>query len=197
MFEGGASMKRILRCLAAAVLPLVLAACATGPTVRVNIDPGTDFAQYKTFGFVNPLGTDRSGYRSIISQQLITDTQRELEARGMRRADDAPQLLVNFNAKLADVLQVSPAPPPPFVSYYGYRAGVYSTWPLYYNQNTVTQFTQGTLNIDIVDAARKQLVWEGLVTDSVSQKDLDNIAPALHAAVVAAFARFPIPAAAP
>jgi hypothetical protein len=197
MFEGETSMKRLL-CLAGTACWILVAGCAVGPTVRTSVDPGADFTRYKTFGFIDPLGTDRGGYRSIVSQQLIAETERELQARGMRRSDDAPQLLVNFNAKLADVLQVTPAPPPPpfTVGYYGYRAGLYSTWPLYYNQNTLTQYTQGTLNIDIVDASRKQLVWEGLVTDSLSQKDLDNLPAALHAAVVAAFAKYPVPAAA-
>jgi hypothetical protein len=188
------SSLRQLLYVAGSSLLLALAGCASGPTVRTNVDPGTDFTQYKTFGFVNPLGTDRVGYRSIVSQQLIGDTQRELEARGLRRSDDSPQLLVNFNARLADVLQVSPAlPPPVVVGYYGYRAGLYSTWPMY-NQSMVTQYTQGTLNIDIVDAARKQLVWEGVVTDSVTQRDLDNLPAALNVAVVAAFARFPVAA---
>lgn len=177
---------------------LVLGACASPPTVRTNVNPGTDFAQYKTFGFVNPLGTDRAGYRSIVSQQLITDTQREMEARGLARSDSAPQLLINFNAKLADALQVVPGPPAPVMvgvgGYYGYRSGMYSTWPMY-SQDTVMQYTQGTLNIDIVDAGHKQLVWESVVTDSVTQKDLDNLPVAINRAVIAAFAKFPIPVA--
>ncbi len=169
---------------------VVLAACAGAPTVRVNVAPGADLASYKTFGFVNPLGTDRAGYRSIVSQQLIIDTQRELEARGMTRSD-APQLLVNFSANLTKELQVTPSPPTFVGGYYGYRGGMYSTWPMY-QPDTVTQYTQGTLNIDMVDAGHKQLVWEGVVTDSVSQSDLDNLSVALNKAVVAAFAKFPI-----
>jgi hypothetical protein len=72
---------------------------------------------------------------------------------------------------------------------------MYSTWPGY-DQTTVTQYTQGTLNIDIVDAARKQLVWEGVVTDSVTQKDLVDLQMAIKAAVTVAFTKYPIPAAA-
>jgi hypothetical protein len=172
---------------------LLLGGCASGPTVRTNVDQAADFAQYKTFGFVSPLGTDRAGYRSIVSQHLIDATQRELEARGMRRADGAPQLLVNFNANLSEKLQVSPSMGPMYGGYYGYRRGFYGAWPMY-EANTVTQYTQGTLNIDIVDAARKQLVWEGVVTDTVTQSDLSQIQPALYAAVAAAFAKYPVAA---
>jgi hypothetical protein len=43
---------------------------------------------------------------------------------------------------------------------------------LYSNQGhpTLTQYTQGTLNIDIIGVARKQLVWESVVTGSVTLK---------------------------
>jgi hypothetical protein len=77
--------------------------------------------------------------------------------------------------------------------YYGYRAGMYSAWPAYADQTTVTQYKEGTLNIDVVDVARKQLVWEGVVTESVTQKTLDNIQLAIDTAVAAAFAKYPIP----
>ena len=185
------TIKPLLLHLCGAAL-LVLGGCASGPTVRSNVDQSADFAQYKTFGFVSPLGTDRAGYRSIVSQHLMDATQRELEARGMRRADSAPQLLVNFNAHLSEKLQVSPSMGPMYGGgYYGYRRGFYGAWPMY-ETNTVTQYTQGTLNIDIVDAARKQLVWEGVVTDTVTQSDLEQIQPALYAAVAAAFAKYPV-----
>jgi hypothetical protein len=173
---------------------LLLAACATGPNVRTNVDPSVNFAQYKTFGFANPLGTDRSGYRSLVSQELMSATQREMELRGMRRVDTSPELLVNFNAKLSQQLQVMPAMAPPIMGgYYGYRAGFYGAWPMY-DQSTVSQYTEGTLNIDVVDAAKKQLVWEGVVTDTVTQSDMNAAQAGLNAAVKAAFAKYPVPA---
>ena len=171
---------------------LAMAGCASSPTVRTNVDQSANFAQYKTFAFVSPLGTDRSGYRSIVSQHLMDATQRELEARGLRRVDGDSQLLVNFNANLSQKLQVMPSMGPMYGGgYYGYRRGFYGAWPMY-DANTVTQYTEGTLNIDLVDAARKQLVWEGVVTNTVTDSDLNAVQPALYAAVAAAFAKYPI-----
>ena len=192
MTTTGSTMKSLfVRACGAGVL--LLGACASGPTVRTNVDQTADFTQYKTFGFVSPLGTDRSGYRSIVSQHLMDATQRELEVRGLRRVDSAPQLLVNFNARLNDKLQVTPSMAPMHAGgYYGYRRGFYGAWPMY-ETNTVTQYTEGTLNIDIVDAARKQLVWEGVLTDTVTQSDLNAVQPSLYAAVAAAFAKYPVP----
>ena len=186
--------RTLLPLLGAATL-LALGGCASAPEVRVDYDRTADFASYQTFGFASPLGTDRGGYQSVVSQHLKASTQREMEARGMRLDTVAPQLLINFNATLNDKLRVSTMPTMTMgIGYYGYRGGMYSAWPLYADQTVVTQYREGTLNIDVVDAARKQLVWEGVVVNSVTQEMLDNVPAAVDAAVKAAFARYPIPA---
>ncbi len=191
------SMFRWLPVAVAAGL-LALGGCATGPDVRVDYDRTANFASYKTFAFASPLGTDRGGYQSVVSQHLKLATQREMEARGMKLDPAAPQLLVNFSAALNDKLRVTTLPTTSIgVGYYGYRRGLYSTWPLYADQTTVSQYQEGTLNIDVVDAARKQLVWEGVVTDSVTQKMLDDVPAAVDAAVKAAFTKYPVPGPAP
>jgi Domain of unknown function (DUF4136) len=182
--------------LAAAASVLLLAGCASGPVANADFDRTADFAGYKTFGFASPLGTDRSGYQTVLSQHLKTATQREMEARGMRLDTGAPQLLVNFSANLSDKLRVTSTPTMGVGvgrGYYGYRAGMYSAWPAYADQTTVTQYKEGTLNIDVVDVARKQLIWEGVVTESVTQKTLDDVQAAIDAAVAAAFAKYPVP----
>lgn len=185
-------MKNLIRTIVAASL-IALSACTSGPDVRVQLDRSADFSQYRTFAFVSPLGTDRDGYQSIVSQNLKAATQRELEARGLRLDTNAPQLLINFNASLDDKLRVTSVPSASFgMGYYGYRYGMYSAWPMYYDSTIVHQYQQGTLNIDVVDAARKQLVWEGVVTKSVSQHDMDNMEAAINAAVAAAFAKYPV-----
>jgi len=188
-------MYRVMPLAAAATL-LTLAGCASAPEVRVDYDRTVDFKSYQTFGFITPLGTDRGGYQSMLSQHLKAATQRELEARGMRLDSSAPQLLVNFSSQLSEKLRVYSAPGVGYYGwgggYYGYRAGMYGAWPMY-GGTTVMPYNEGTLNIDVVDAARKQLVWEGIVTGSVTQKQLDNVQQSIAEAVAAAFAKYPIP----
>lgn len=185
----------VLALLAAPLL--VLAGCASGPDVRAMSDPSANFAQYQSFGFSDPLGTDRAGYQSIVSQQLKAAARRELEARGLRYDPASPQLLVNFNAKLNDKMRVTTTPEPVMApGYYGYRRGFYQPWPMYAERTDVTQYTEGTLTIDVIDAARKQLVWEGTVTKSITSKEQQDVGAAIDGAVTAAFAKFPVPRAA-
>lgn len=169
---------------------LVLAGCASGPTIRSNVDDTVDFKSFRTFGFFQPLATDREGYQSLISQQLIASADRELVARGLQRSDTNPDLLINFSANLDQRLRVTQTPSSSVRSFNNHRPGMYSTWPSY--QTQITQYTKGTLGIDVVDAARRQLVWEGLALGRVTQRTTDNIGPVLDSAVIEMFGTFPL-----
>jgi len=181
---------------ALAGVALVAAGCASGPRVRAERDKTVDFSQYHTFGFASPLGTDREGYQTMVSQYLKSATQRELEARGLRLVEDSPQLLVNFSGRLNDKLLATPSTGVMLGvgagrGYYGYRTGFYTTWPLYPMETRVDTYTEGTLNIDLIDAARKQMVWEGVAVGRVTEKTMDNLKPKIDEAVTAIFAKYP------
>ena len=178
--------------LACALLSLlVVAGCASGPTIRSNTDASVDFTSFRTFGFIEPLATDRAGYQSLISQQLMASADRELVARGLQRTDTNPDLLVNFSADLDQRLRVTQSPAMTSRSFNNHRRGFYGTWPLY-QQTEIRQYTKGTLGNDVVDAARRQLVWEGFALGRVTQRTMDNIGPVLDAAVVDIFGSFPL-----
>jgi hypothetical protein len=171
---------------------LVLAGCASGPTIRSNMDSSVDFHRFRTFGFFDPLATDREGYQSLISQQLVSSTERELVARGLKRTDSSPDLLINFSANLDERLRITQSPAIPTSSLNRHRRGFYNTWPGY-QQIEIRQYTQGTLGIDVVDAARRQLIWEGFAFGRVTQRTTDNLGPVLNDAVVEIFRDFPLP----
>ncbi|MGE0581367.1 MAG: DUF4136 domain-containing protein [Steroidobacteraceae bacterium] len=174
---------------AAAILALV-AGCASGPRIRVTADPGASLAGYRTFNYMNPLGTDREGYESLVSASLKEAATAELTRRGYQLSE-TPDFLVNFSGKLNEKLRVSktPAARPPF-GYYGYRRGFYDPW-YGYNDVDVDQYTEGTLNIDIVDAAAKRLVWEAVAVGRVSERTMKDIPAAVSEVVPQMLAKFP------
>ena len=197
-------MKTILNAFAVATI-LIATPGLAGPKASANADSSVDLRQFQTFGWANPIGTDQNGYQSILSQNLKASTQRQLEARGLRFVEANPQLLVNFNARLDDKMKVTNVPTPTMAmgvgmggvgygrGYYGYRGGMYGTYPMYQDQTTVSQYKEGTLNIDIVDVSRKQLVWEAVVTDTITEKKRDNLQKTVDDYMKAAFKKFPIP----
>ena len=170
----------------------MLASCASGPTIRSSMDESVDFNRFRTFDFLVPLGTDREGFQTLISQQLVSSAERELLARGLTRTATNPDLLINFSANLDQRLRITQSPGTSAGSLNRHRRGFYNTWPSY-QQTDIRQYTQGTLGIDVIDAARRQLIWEGIAVDRVTQSTTDNIGPVLDAAVVEIFRDFPLP----
>ena len=184
------SIKTFLnRAAAVSLLVIGVAGCATGPVVRSERAPGIELSSYRTFGFFDELGTDRAGYETLVTSTLKASVRREMEARGYRYSGTDGELKINFNAKLADRVEFYPKSTPT-VEYYHYRS--YAPWSGY--QVDVDQYKEGTLNIDVVDAARMRLVWEGVAVGRVTDKTYRNREAAIDKAVVDIFKSFPVPA---
>jgi hypothetical protein len=180
-----------LRLWLATVAAVVLAGCASGPKLFVNEDPGAEFGSYRTFSFSTPLGTDSPQYSSMLSTFLKDATRRELESRGYRYVDSDPDLLVNFYVKTKEKVTSTSVPTGPAygAGYYGYRGMNYGVWSGYETQ--VSQYTEGTLNIDLVDTRLKRLVWEGVAVGRVRDDIRENLKPAVDGVVTQIFAKYP------
>ena len=181
---------RIRSTLALTLVALCLASCSTGPTIITNSDPSADWSQYRTFGFFNPLGTDRGNVRSIVSNQLIESTTREMEKAGFRFAESQPDLLINFVLSTRETIQTRPSSSASMHHSRG-RYSTWSGWSMSASTTEVVQRTEGTLGIDIVDRARNQLVWEGAASKSVTESTRQNQAEVLDSAIADVFAQFP------
>ena len=168
------------------LLALALLGCESAPNVRSDFDKSVDFGKYRTYNFVARPSTDKAGYSSLTTQQLEAAVSAEMQKRGYMRSDN-PDLLINFSGRLRDKQDIVSSPGP----YYGYRAGMYGAWPGYTNDVYTVNYTEGTLNIDMVDASRKQMVWEGVGVGEVTKSDLQNREATINKAVADIFAKFP------
>ena len=181
---------RIRSTLALTLVALCLASCSTGPTIITNSDPNVDWSQYRTFGFFSPLGTDRGSVRSLVSNQLIESTTREMENAGFRRADSQPDLLINFVLSTRETIQSRPSTSAAMHHSRG-RYSTWSGWSAGASTTEVVQRTEGTLGIDIVDRVRNQLVWEGAASKTVTTSARENQAEVLDNAISEIFTEFP------
>ena len=182
---------RLLSVLAVAA-SVVLGACATAPEVRTDHDPKTDLSAYRTFGFINPLSTDRHGYSTLTSAHLKNAARRELERRGYRYDENNPEMLVNFNVSIRERQEVRSDPSSPArFGYFGYRSGFYDPWPGYPQDVYTVNYRIGTATVDVVDAQRKQLVWQGILEGRVTDEDLRNPGPAIDQVMMVIFSKFP------
>jgi len=100
-------------------------------------------------------------------------------------------LLVNFIGATREKISSRPAATPSM--YYGRTR--YGTWGGYGvsvgNTTEVVQRTEGTLSVDVVDAKRDELVWEGAATAVITDSMRKNRREGLTAAIRDIFAQFP------
>ena len=142
---------------------MLLASCSSGPTIKSDYDHTLDFSAYKTYGFFNPMGIESPNYSSIYGSIFRDAIGKEMESRGYTQSDN-PDLMINVSGRLQDKTKVTTTSDPYMGgSYYGYRRGAYGTWGGYgYGTSThVSNYTEGTINVDMVDRAQKRMVWEG------------------------------------
>lgn len=182
------------------VAMVALAGCAAGPTVRTESAPGADLAQFRTFSFLSPLSTDRAGFHSLVSQQLMFSTRREMEVRGFEFVADPAQadVLVNFHTHVNEQLRVRSVPDP-WVgpTYWNHRRGRYDPWRGHsrwpgHSRVEVDQFSEGRLSVDVIDRRQNMLLWEGVASKRLTQRTMNDLGPAMDNAVHAIFKEFPL-----
>ena len=175
----------------------VMGGCASGPSIMSDYDHSAPFDTYSTYNFMEGAGPDNDNYQSFFSRYVVEAITIEMEKRGYTKSDD-PDLLVNFNANLQDKTKVTTtsAPPPMYGGYYGYRGGSYGAWGGYgYGTEThVSQYTEGTFNIDIVDNRTHQLIWEAVGVGRVTEKKLEDLEEVVKTGVPKYFSLYPFQA---
>jgi len=183
--------RKLVTILALAVLVAGCAATPRAPQSRIDYDKSADFSVYRTFGFPKETGTDRGGYSTLVTSYFKNSISTAMEARGYKYSEEKPDLLVNFYMNTRD--RTETASEPRFsmgYGYYGYRYGLYNAWPRYEDDRTVT-YQVGTINVDIVDAEKKQLVWEGVSEGRVSEEAMANPKVTVNAVVTELMRQYP------
>lgn len=180
-----------LRLFLAGLLAFLLASCATGPRVVTDADPRVDFSAYRTYAFYEPLAMEQSGYTSYLSERIKQAVRREMDQRGYRFDPADPDLRVNFQGYIRERSDVYSVPRTDVQYFYSYRARSYFAVPVWYDETRVSEYTEGTLTVDLVDAERNHLVWTGDAIGRVNQRTPQERADAADEAVAAIFQRFP------
>jgi hypothetical protein len=130
--------------------------------VNSDWDHETNFSNYKTYAWLeskHPASSD------LTNKRIIENIEKQLAAKGFTKASDNPDVLVVYNAGVKE--QVS-------VQGYDYGYGRYR-WGGGTTTYTKVVEMQGTLVIDLIDAHKKELVWRGTATDTLSDKPEKNI----------------------
>ncbi|WP_395046800.1 DUF4136 domain-containing protein [Flavobacterium sp.] len=152
------------------LITFLLASCSP---VRVNsdYDKKTDFSVYKTYAF-HKTGIDKVEISDFDKKRILRSIDEEMTTKGFTKSE-TPDLLININTKAEKNINVSQ-----FNANYGYGWGLGWSPPYWGANYSVNTNTEGTLIIDLIDAKKKELIWQGegvgYLTKNTDKKD-ENI----------------------
>lgn len=133
---------------------LLFTSCAT-VEVKSDYDTKAVFSEYKSFGFYKN-SIDKVEISDLDKKRILRAIDKNLSEKGFSKST-TPDLLVSFSTKAEKSVQVSP-------NYgYGFGWGWYN--PFWFGNsfgNTTYETIHGILIIDLIDAKKNELVWQGV-----------------------------------
>ncbi len=130
---------------------LALASCSPFQ-VRSDYAETANFSTYKTYR----LRIDDLKLNDIDKDRVLNEVSRQLQSKGLVVAEN-PDLIVNVKAnhkKVQDVQGYRPYGMYGWGGPFGWGVGMSRTWTSNYNQ--------GALILDLIDARTQKLVWQGI-----------------------------------
>ena len=146
----------------------LLAACSPYKILRSQVHKSPEAVpNYRSYEFVE---TDLNALAAMAVtpeqvEALKAAIARQLDARGYVRGADNPDLLVNIGLTVAEKTQTRETnirEAPRYIGQYRY------SW----RSQTVPvgTYREGTVNVDVVDARKNELFWEGAVSSVLTRK---------------------------
>lgn len=166
------------------ILIALLAVTVNAQKVKVSSDPACDFSKFKTYAWdqgtlANPL----------IKAFIVTAVDREMAAKGLRKVESDPDLLLTtLTATQSDLTMTNPSWAPALNSIATGIPASSQSWPV----------TKGTLVIDMTDARTKNGVWRGIASHTLENgptgdhvRDAKQVEKPINKAVQKMFKKFP------
>jgi len=188
-------MKKLLAIII--LLPLLFSSCST-TKYTTDYDPAVDFKQYTTYSFL-PWNKQSDEILSNIDKKRLRDAvSKEMGKRGYQYTKEKSDLNINIflivdhktgTSTYNDYYSTGPS-----VGYY------YGPWG-YNNPGGVSSFStmhsydykEGTLILDILDVAKKQLAWQGIAKGLLKSKsDPEKTEQRINTVIAKLFSNFPV-----
>lgn len=162
-------MKNLLKTLPLLVILFVISSCSS-VKVAADYDKNANFSEFKTFAFFKN-GIDKAEINDIDKRRILRAIESELLVKGFIKSEN-PDLLISLFTKSnqrVDVYNNSWGNNWGWGGFGGW-GGMGPGWGWGWNQQpTVSTNTEGVLFIDLIDAKKKELVWQGMGTGFLSR----------------------------
>jgi Domain of unknown function (DUF4136) len=168
-----------------ALVMLLLPVASFAQSTRYDFDRFGNFAAYKTYTMKD--GTKAGDPQT--DNRIVTAIEEGLQAKGLKRSDAAPDLVVVYHMALDKTRDIG---------VFSTGIGGYGPYPYQWGAGwgstdvRVIDIAAGTLVIDVIDAHQKDLVWRGIGVQEVNpQADPAQRAQEVVLAVSRILANYP------
>ena len=140
--------------------------------INADYDKQVDFSKYKSYAFYKT-GIDKVEISDLDKKRIMRSIEDQMTIKGFTKSE-TPDMLINISTKEREQVNVNQ-----FNAGWGYGWG-FGWNPMFWGDgmNNVSTYAEGTLLIDIIDASKKELIWQGEgvghLTQDTDRKD-DNI----------------------
>ena len=171
--------------LTCGLIVLALVAGCSSMKVQTDFAPEVDFSTFETFLYVES-ETSLATAHPLVHQRIVAAIKREMTASGLTEVEENPDIDVTYYAAVDQQVQFQTT----------YMGGGWSRrgWTRSFSAGTsVTRpvtFEQGTIVIDIWDVGENQMVWRGIVSDTLSSNPERNT-DMINRGIARAFEDFP------
>lgn len=180
-------MKIFLHRSLKSLLAILVVSCANKPITDSN--PDIDFTNYQSFSWVanQPMLYGPNELSPLNKKRIEDSIVKTLQAKGFRKIEslEAADFAVAYSIGVKDKIRTSTHSVPDFYGYYDYPG-----WGYGYSTR-VTQYTEGTLSIEIFDVASRMPAWHGHISGTVGKSFERKSATEIPAAVEAVLESFP------
>lgn len=163
-------------------LLLFAGACST-VRVDADYDNNVDFSQYKTYAFQKS-GIDKAEISDLDKKRILRAIDTEMSKKGYTKSE-SPDLLVNIFTKERERVDVDQ-----YNAGWGYGWGWGWNPYIWGGRTYVSTSTEGTLYIDLIDAKKKELIWQGKGSGYLTH-DREKKEERIHEFVAKVLAQFP------
>ncbi len=185
---------------------MLLAACATTPPAPVvDFKPGYDFGAVRKIAFYDESGLVAGNQPLPLSDmerdRIDSALEQALRAKGFeileRKDASQAQLLISWTLITDDKTQVRTYETPGMGMGYGRygrynRYSMYNCWGCAQTEVSVSNYTEGTFIVDMIDPKLQRSVWRGLIQSRL-KGGLQNDQDKYNATADNIFATFPPP----
>jgi hypothetical protein len=169
------------------LLCLAIAGAAFAQKIKTGHDKSADFSGFKTYAWTQQ---QPSPIQPLVATVIVADIDHELAAKGLRKVEKDPDVLVSYYAG-GDAQSAFAQTDPGNLSTGGIPPPNATMWTGSLPATALPQVVKGRLLVDLVDARKQQLVWRASAEAKLDYDKRSKIYDTVNKVIPEMFRNFP------